>query len=88
MAVSELFPAWSSPEKLDAQVRASLSASIRHIFERAEKILEVDAGSVEQALNILEQRRVSPGVYGRYFELVPAIAPAIQRLVEAVTASQ
>ena len=74
MAVTELFPEWSSPEQLDTQVRVSLSASIRHIFERAEKILKVNASSVEQAMNTLEQRRVSPGVYGRYYELVPAIA--------------
>ena len=68
-----MFADLADPQAIDQAVRARLADSIDHIADRADRFLRLDRSGLEKALDQIRHKRQDPGVFARYFELVPAV---------------
>jgi hypothetical protein len=58
---------------LDMTMRSSLADSLEHIYEAAAGHFDLAADDVAAGLGQIRKHRVSPGVFGRYYDLVFAL---------------
>jgi hypothetical protein len=61
------------PCEIDGNVRARLSESLAYVFDKAGHLLDLDNDSVARALESIRCHRQAPGIFARYYDLVPAI---------------
>jgi HEXXH motif-containing protein len=62
-----------SPQALDAAMRASLADSLVHIHAAAARPMNVSDAVLADGLSAIKTHRVSPGVFGRYYDVVLAV---------------
>ena len=68
-----MFADVGSPADIDAVVRAQLADSIAHIADRASHRLKVSCERIDAALSAIRAAKQDPGVFARYYDLVPAV---------------
>jgi HEXXH motif-containing protein len=66
-------PGSNDPAQLDLAMRASLAASLDHVYSKVGSRLGVSASEAESTIANIRQHRVRPGTFGRYYKLVLAI---------------
>ena len=69
---NHLFPYAGNPAVLELEFRLSLQSSLQYIYQTASLQYGLKPGGADCALEELGLHRISPGIYGRYFEIVPA----------------
>lgn len=66
-------PGSIDPFALDANMRRSLADSLRYLLDETGADLDIASADALPVLDGVVEHRVRPGVFGRYYQLVPAI---------------
>ncbi|MFT4120704.1 aKG-HExxH-type peptide beta-hydroxylase [Bradyrhizobium sp.] len=81
-------PGSTEAASLDARMRRSLADSLAHIHDVAGRELDVSSSAASRACEGISNHRIEPGIFGRYYKLVPAIergdAAEASRLFRAI----
>ncbi|MBR0967059.1 hypothetical protein JQ554_23700 [Bradyrhizobium diazoefficiens] len=81
-------PGSIKPSVLDADMRRALADSLRYLLDETGCDLGIVSADAIKAIDAIVEHRIRPGVFGRYYQLVPAIErgdrPDSARLFRAI----